>query len=313
MIAASWIGSASASMNTSQWQCGIRSAGVRGGRWTGRQRARGLLATALASKVGSSMWWHIETTAASPYCSTSSSAPQCASQNAPRSGALEPIVHVHVLVREADVELEALEDRLDGVAGEAHLALHAARVDRAGTHPLVDGDRLARLGADLHVHVRQRGAIEEVAEQHVLAAEHRELGAGQTGDVDHARGVASSRRRAPAMRVGAGAVAPSARPDRAADTGRPSLAFKGKGHADFHAGNTPPRRCPTDSRLIDVAPRPAGRRRSRCACARPRCRRSRGLRCRARACAPCPRQSRPRGSPPRGARAVRGIPAVPPR
>ena len=121
-------------------------------------------------------------------------------------------MHVHVLVREADVELEALEDRLDAVAGEAHLALHAARVDRAGTHPLVDGDRLARFRADLHVHVRQRGAIEEVAEQHVLAAEHRELGAGQTCDIDHARGVASSRRRTPAMRAERAPAAPVSAP-----------------------------------------------------------------------------------------------------
>ena len=36
-------------------QCGCRSAGVRGGRWIGRTCAFGLVATAVASKVGSSM------------------------------------------------------------------------------------------------------------------------------------------------------------------------------------------------------------------------------------------------------------------
>ena len=44
----------------------VRRAGsageVRGGRWTGRTCARGLVATAVASKVGSSMSWHIERT-----------------------------------------------------------------------------------------------------------------------------------------------------------------------------------------------------------------------------------------------------------
>ena len=46
-------------MITVQAQCGCRSAGTRGGRWIGRTCAFGLVATAVASKVGSSMSWHI--------------------------------------------------------------------------------------------------------------------------------------------------------------------------------------------------------------------------------------------------------------
>ena len=69
--------------------------------------------------------------------------------------ALEVVVHVHVLMREPDIELEALEDRAHAGAGETHAGLHPAGVDRAGAHPLLDRDRLACLRADLEVHVRE--------------------------------------------------------------------------------------------------------------------------------------------------------------
>ena len=49
-------------MITVQAQCGCWSGELRGGRWTGRTWAFGLEATAVASKVGSSMSWHIERT-----------------------------------------------------------------------------------------------------------------------------------------------------------------------------------------------------------------------------------------------------------
>ena len=55
---AGWAGS----MITVHSQCGDRSAGTRGGRWTGRIWARGLEAVAVASKVGSSMSWHMART-----------------------------------------------------------------------------------------------------------------------------------------------------------------------------------------------------------------------------------------------------------
>ena len=54
------------SMVTVHAQCGcrsaVRSSALRGGRWIGRTWALGLEATAVASKVGSSMSWHIERT-----------------------------------------------------------------------------------------------------------------------------------------------------------------------------------------------------------------------------------------------------------
>ena len=49
-------------MMTVHAQCGWRSAGVRGGRWMGRTCALALVATAVASKVGSSMSWHMPLT-----------------------------------------------------------------------------------------------------------------------------------------------------------------------------------------------------------------------------------------------------------
>jgi hypothetical protein len=76
-------GSAAGSISTVQLQWGRRSAGIRGGRWTGRIRARGLVAEAVASNVGSSMWWHIVTTNSGPRGSTSINAPHEASENSP--------------------------------------------------------------------------------------------------------------------------------------------------------------------------------------------------------------------------------------
>jgi hypothetical protein len=46
-------------------------------------RARGSVAHAVASKVGSSMSWHMAVTKSSPSGSTSISAPQWSSQNSP--------------------------------------------------------------------------------------------------------------------------------------------------------------------------------------------------------------------------------------
>ena len=63
-------------MKTFQRQWGARSAGVRGGRWIGRIFMFGWVAAAVASKVGSSMSWHMSFTRFSPKGSTSSNAPQ---------------------------------------------------------------------------------------------------------------------------------------------------------------------------------------------------------------------------------------------
>ena len=77
-------------------------------------------------------------------------------------------------MRRADVELHALEDRRDVVAVEAEGALHAPRVDRAGGHPLVDGDVAHRLRAVARQHLRDAGAVLEVRGELVLAREHGE-------------------------------------------------------------------------------------------------------------------------------------------
>ena len=52
----------------------------------GRIFMRGFVAAAVASKVGSSMSWHMSLTRFSPKGSTSSRAPQWGSQNSPYSG-----------------------------------------------------------------------------------------------------------------------------------------------------------------------------------------------------------------------------------
>ena len=49
-------------MITVHAQCGCWSADDRGGRWIGRTCALALVATAVASNVGSSMSWHIDFT-----------------------------------------------------------------------------------------------------------------------------------------------------------------------------------------------------------------------------------------------------------
>ena len=76
VISASGSVSLSSSMTTSHRQCGARSDGTRGGRWTWRMWALGLMAWAVTSKVPSSMWWHMLVTILSPQGSASIRAPQ---------------------------------------------------------------------------------------------------------------------------------------------------------------------------------------------------------------------------------------------
>ena len=49
-------------MITVHAQCGLRLDGTRGGRWMGRTWALRLVASAVASNVGSSMSWHMPCT-----------------------------------------------------------------------------------------------------------------------------------------------------------------------------------------------------------------------------------------------------------
>ena len=91
-------------MMTVHAQCGCRSEGTRGGRWMGRICARGLVATAVASNVGSSMVWHMPKT----YC----------------------VAHrLHIEQRAAVVEVEfAVPAVVDGVA-EIHELRRSADVE----------------------------------------------------------------------------------------------------------------------------------------------------------------------------------------
>ncbi len=73
-------------MITVHAQCGCWSVEARGGRWIGRTCALGFVATAVASKVGSSMSWHIEVTYDGPIGSTSIRAPQWSRWNSPCQG-----------------------------------------------------------------------------------------------------------------------------------------------------------------------------------------------------------------------------------
>src|SRR4029453_15175846 len=186
VMAASRIGSASGANKTPPRQSGARAAGERGGRRNGTARGPGIRPPRTRVERGI-----LDGVTHGPHrrLAVLLDLEQRAAAHQPEVAArlaLEVVVHVHVLMREADVELEALEDRPDAVAGEPEEALHAPGVDGARPHPLLDRDRLARLGTDLEVHVGERAAVQEMAEQHVLAADHRQLGARQLLEEPHA-------------------------------------------------------------------------------------------------------------------------------
>jgi hypothetical protein len=85
----------------------------------------------------------------------------------------------HVLVHEADVELERLHDRSHVVAFDAHQAPHAGRVRGARAQPLVDGDVVDHVDAGPQRDLRHQGPVNEVADHHVLEHDRDEPGAGQ--------------------------------------------------------------------------------------------------------------------------------------
>lgn len=80
--------------------------------------------------------------------------------------------HVHVLMHEPDVELERLHDRGHVVALDAHERAHAVRVDRARTHPQIDGDvvHLVEAAGTQH-HLREDGPVHEHPRAHRLVRE----------------------------------------------------------------------------------------------------------------------------------------------
>ena len=145
--------------------------------------AWGLVASAVASKVGSSMVWHIPCTHSSPIGSTSSRAPQWSSQNSAWWSSRYFSRKSMYCGGRADVELQVLQDDVDGVAPEAEQLLGPHRVDRAGGHPLVDGDVLGALAVDAVLEQQwYADAVLEVAVEQVLPEEHRELAAVERGE-----------------------------------------------------------------------------------------------------------------------------------
>ena len=87
---------------------------------------------------------------------------------------------VHVLVHEADVELQRLHDGVDPVALDAHEAAHATRVDRAGAHPLVDRDVVHPVEvAGLEDELRQERPGHDHPGEHRVERDGQELAPGQ--------------------------------------------------------------------------------------------------------------------------------------
>ncbi len=97
--------------------------------------------------------------------------------------AVPPVVHVipevHELRRGADVELQALEDRDDVDALELEGLLHPLGVDRAGAHPLLDGNlehprMTERFDAPTH-----SGSVDQLADQQQLRVPERRAAHGR--------------------------------------------------------------------------------------------------------------------------------------
>src|SRR5581483_6445672 len=91
------------------------------------------------------------------------------------------VAEVHELGRGAYVDLHALEARLDAVAFESEQALHALGVERAGRHPLVDGDVAHHVDtvADDGRHARP---VDQLPGEQVLAGQGRQLLVVEVGD-----------------------------------------------------------------------------------------------------------------------------------
>ena len=87
----------------------------------------------------------------------------------------DQIAEVHELGWSADIELQPLEDGLDRVTAEAQGPLHAAGVDGAGPHPLLDGDvphAVAPEGGDEMGHA---GPVDQMAGQQIFRSQERQL------------------------------------------------------------------------------------------------------------------------------------------
>ena len=97
----------------------------------------------------------------------------------------ELVADAHVLVHEADVELEPLHDRPDAVALDAHQPPHPCGVLRAGPEPLVDGHVVDGVNPGADRDLRHQGPVDEVADHHVLEHHRDQLVTGQITERAH--------------------------------------------------------------------------------------------------------------------------------
>ena len=166
-------------MMTVHAQCGCRSAGVRGGRWMGRTCARALVATAVASKVGSSMVWHIPNTYSLAHRLHVEQGAAVVEVEFAVPAVVDGVAEIHELRWSADVELQALEDRRHVVALVVQRPLHASGVDRAGARPLLDGDLHHLVAAERADAPGHAGAVDHLPDQQQFGNQDGQLLAGQ--------------------------------------------------------------------------------------------------------------------------------------
>ena len=98
-------------MITVHAQCGCRSAGRAAAGGSGRTCALGLVATAVASNVGSSMSWHIDLHVVRAHRLDIDQRAAVVEVELAVPRVVHGVAEVHELRRSADVELEPLEDR----------------------------------------------------------------------------------------------------------------------------------------------------------------------------------------------------------
>ena len=164
------------SMITVQAQCGCRSADDRGGRWIGRTCARALVATAVASKVGSSMSWHIERDVVRAHRLDVHQRAAVVELELAVPRVVDGVPEVHELRRRADVELEPLEDRhhVGRPRSRAPAASAGCRSgDAAG--PLLDRDLRHLLAPERGDAPRHAGAVDQLADQQQLGQQDGQL------------------------------------------------------------------------------------------------------------------------------------------
>ena len=89
------------------------------------------------------------------------------------------VAEVHELRRGADVELQALEDGEHVVALVLQRLLHPPGVDRAGAHPLLDGDLQHLLAAEIADAPGHAGAVDHLPDQQQFGHQRGQLVAGQ--------------------------------------------------------------------------------------------------------------------------------------